>query len=282
MKLHLVDDGIPPISVSIILEACQRRSVECQVHNADGFIFSPEVKALPGEMLFRPAISNRALKVEQHLFQEGVATFYAADKGIFFNCNNAIAMFEAEGIPTPRSFSLHRTSRDILDFYVEQLGGYPVILKVPGHSGGVGVMKLDSPQALYSVVDFVSMSGQLHILSAFVDDATHWRCVVVGDQVAASYINPPDGDDFRTYGTTNPKEVFSRVDGDIESLAVRAVHALGVQFGGVDILQHPTGRLYVLEANFPCYYAHAQEVGGIDVAGSMVEFLMQRSESLTG
>ena len=279
MNLHLVNDGVPPISISIIEEACSTRNISCSIHNAGAFVFAPEIKAAPGDLLFRPAISANALKVEQFLYRDGVATFYKDTNGIFFNCNNANAMFEAAGIPTPRSFYLNRTTRDTLDYYVEQLGGYPVVLKVPGHSGGVGVMKLDSQQALYSVVDFVSMSGQLHILSAFVDGATHWRCVVVGEQVVASYINPPDGNDFRTYGTTNPEEVFSSIDAEIESLAIQAVHALGVYFGGVDILQHPSGRLYVLEANFPCYYAHAQEVGGIDVAGRMVDFLLARSKS---
>jgi ribosomal protein S6--L-glutamate ligase len=121
------------------------------------------------------------------------------------------------------------------------------------------------------------VSGKLHILSAFIDNATHWRCVVVGDRVVASYINPPDGQDFRTYGTSDPDEVFTSVDEEMESLAIRAVHALGVSLGGVDILQHPSGRLYVLEANFPCYYAHAQQVAGIDVAGSMLEFLLAQS-----
>ena len=45
------------------------------------------------------------------------------------------------------------------------------------------------------------------------------------------------------------------------------------EFGGVDLLRHPGGRWYLLEVNMPCYYPHAQEVAGVDIAGAMVDHL---------
>jgi glutathione synthase/RimK-type ligase-like ATP-grasp enzyme len=67
----------------------------------------------------------------------------------------------------------------------------------------------------------------------------------------------------------------------LEDAAVRAVHALRVEHGGVDLLEHPSGRLYLLEANFPCYYPQAQRIGGIDVAGAMVDYLLEKAVRLT-
>ena len=55
-----------------------------------------------------------------------------------------------------------------------------------------------------------------------------------------------------------------------------------MELAGVDILQHPSGRLYLLEANFPCYFAHAQTLAGVDVAGAMVEHLMAKARGLAG
>ncbi|MDC2888192.1 ATP-grasp domain-containing protein [Psychrosphaera algicola] len=189
-------------------------------------------------------------------------------------------MFELNDIPIPRTFYLYNKQRDCIDYYVEQLGGYPVILKVLGYSGGVGVMKLESAQSLYSVIDFVCANGTAPLLSSFIPDAVHWRCVVVGEKVVAAYINPPDKGDFRTYGTTDKNEVFEGAGTEIDALAIKAVSVLGYEFGGVDILRHPSGRCYVLEANFPCYYAHAQEIGGIDVAGKIVDYLAEKAGSL--
>lgn len=280
MILHVVNDNVPAISVSLLRDACQTRSIEMKVHDAPTFLFAPENRATPGDLMFRPAISLTAIKVEQFLYSERVATFYQAPDGIFFNCNNALRLFEQSGIPCPRTFQLNSLSREALDYYVEQLGGYPVVLKVLGNSRGVGVMKLDSAQALYSVADYVATQAQLPLLCAYVDDAVHWRCVVVGDRVVAAYLNPPDGKDFRTYGTARAEDVFTMVDAEMEALAVAAVQALRLEFGGVDILRHASGRLYVLEANFPCYYAHAQETGGVDVAGAMVEHLLRKRQTL--
>lgn len=280
MKLHLVDDGVPSISLDIMLEACKQRSLDYIVHEAGTFVFEPERKASPGDLLFRPAVSSAALRVEQYLFQPGVSTFYNDPFGIYYTSNNATALYEQHEIPIPRSFYLHNRSPNVLDYYVEQLGGYPVILKVLGYSGGVGVMKLDSSESLYSVVDFVCANGTVPLLSTFIPNAVHWRCVVVGSDVVAAYINPPIKDDFRTFGTTNKDEVFTSAGEAIDAISVKAVSLLGNEFGGVDVLQHPSGRCYVLEANFPCYYAHAQEIGGIDVAGKMVDYLINKQSSI--
>ena len=281
MKLHYVDDDVPETSTSIIYEACEARDVELVIHDAPSFVFEPETRATPGDMLFRPAVSAAAMRVEQFLYQPGVATFYRSRNGIFWNCNDTVNLFASEGIPIPRTFYMTQTDRPILDFYVDQLGGFPVILKVMGHSRGVGVMKVDSVESLYSVVDYLNASGQMPILCAYIDDAVHWRCTVVGDRVVAAYINPKDENDFRTYGTDDPDEVFSSVNEELEEIALETTRILDVELGGVDILRHDSGRCYVLECNFPCYFGHAQEVGGIDVGGAMLDFLIDKANRLS-
>ena len=45
-------------------------------------------------------------------------------------------------------------------------------------------------------------------------------------------------------------------------------------------MDHPTGRLYLLESNFPCYFATPQEAVGTDVAGAMLDFLIEKSRRL--
>ena len=62
-------------------------------------------------------------------------------------------------------------------------------------------------------------------------------------------------------------------------IAVRAMATLELEFGGVDVLESPRG-LHLLEANFPCYFAHPYEEAGIDVAGPMVDYLMAKSKRL--
>jgi len=277
MQFHLVDDGVPEISKNIIQEACRTREVEYIEHDSRKFVFEPESKVKPGNILFRPAVSQIAMRVEQFLYQPGVSTFYTDTWGILNYCNNSIVQFEANDIPIPRTFYINQNTRSVLDYYVEQLGGYPVVLKVLGHSSGIGVMKLDSKSTLYSVVDFVTAGGQVPILSAFVDNAVHWRCLVVGKKVIAGYVNPQEEGDFRTYGSTNKEDIFTEVDAEMNLIALNATQSLGVELGGVDMLRHESGRLYVLECNYPCYFAHAQQYGDVDVAGQIVDYLIDKA-----
>jgi glutathione synthase/RimK-type ligase-like ATP-grasp enzyme len=162
------------------------------------------------------------------------------------------------------------------------MGGFPVILKFPGFSRGVGVTRIDSLASLFSIVDYTLANGNHPVLCAYVHPATHWRAVVVGDRVVSHYRNITDKDDFRTSGSDQEEDYRVPAPAGLEETAVAAVRALGHEFGGVDILEHPSGRLYVLESNHPCYFASAQLAIGTDVSGAMVEHLLHKAKTSAG
>ena len=186
-------------------------------------------------------------------------------------------MFERAGLPIARTIFAASADRHLLDKWAHFLGGFPLVLKVLGGQRGIGVMRVDSKPALYSLMDFALAQGHTPLLCSFVPEAVHWRVVVVGDKAVAWYRNADEDDDFRTYGSEDPAMYMGELPDGAEELAVKACHVLENAFGGVDILQHPSGRLYLLEANFPCYFAQAQEVVGVDVAGAMVDWLLDRA-----
>ena len=281
MALHLVDDAVPAETVAYVQQACDERGVELVHWHARGFDFEPERQLGPGELLYRPAVSLAAIRAEQHLYGDGVATFYRDPDGPAFQASNGPLLHARAGVPVPRTVYCANANRDFLRRAAERLGGFPLIVKVLGYSGGTGVMLAESLPGLFSLVDYLVAQGAQPLLAAYVPDAVHWRVVVVGDRAVAAYTNPVDADDFRTYGTTDPADCTAEPRPDLADAAVRAVHALRVDHGGVDLLEHPSGRVYLLEANFPCYFAHAQKVAGIDVAGPMVDFLLEKAVRLT-
>jgi hypothetical protein len=280
MRFHCIDDGVPETTTRLLRDACVARAVPYVHVDPRGFDFQDDRQLQAGDLMYRPAISVAASRVEQFLFADGVATFYRDPDGVFFSPTTAPMHFQRVGLPTPRTFYLHGTPRTTLDSYVERLGGYPVVVKLMGYSRGIGVMRADSPESLYSIVDFSEAEGKSPLLCAYVEDAVHWRLVVVGDRVVAGYRNRKDHNDFRTYADQDPEDFEQPIKPGIADLAVRAVAALRYEFGGVDILEHPTGRLYLLESNFPCYFATPQEVIGTDVAGAMLDFLIEKSRRL--
>ena len=104
--------------------------------------------------------------------------------------------------------------------------------------------------------------------------------IVIGDKTVAAYRNQIEANDFRTYAGADPADDFDSIGESLSTVAIQACQALRVEFGGVDILEHSSGRLYLLEANFPCYFATAQEVAGLDISGALVDSLHKKSARL--
>lgn len=281
-RFHCVDDGVPETTVQLLRQACLGRGIEFVHVDPRWFDYTDDRQLQPGELLYRPSVSAVAMRVEQFLCGPGVATFYRNIDGVYFHPSNSTLQFQRAGLPIPRTFPVYHADRQQLDAWVMALGGYPVVLKVMGYSRGIGVMRTDSPESLYSVVDFTLAEGKTPYLCAYVEHAVHWRLVVVGDRVVSGYRNRNDHNDFRTYADTDQEDDFTQpIRDDMASLAVKAVQTLRYEFGGVDVLEHPSGRLYLLESNFPCYFATPQEAVGIDVAGAMLDFLVEKSRRLT-
>ncbi len=273
MKLFLIDDGVPEETLGLLGQAAEDRGIETLVIQAAGFDFRPERRLEAGDLLFRPATSLRAIRVEQFLYRPGVGTLYSGPEDIYFDPTSPILRMQAAGVPTPRCFYATNAERGLLDDFAERLGGYPIVVKAGGGSLGVGTLIAESAAALYSLVDYLVAQGISPLLCAYVADALHWRLIVVAEAVVASYTSPIPAGDFRT-GASEDADDHARVpSAALCEAALKAVHCQHTRFGGVDLLEHSSGRVYVLEANFPCYFPQAQLVGGADVAGAMIEAL---------
>lgn len=281
MRFVLIDDGGSPEETSRLLEAaCEARGVEFVPVDARAFDFDPDYGLADGDMLYNAGINGAAMLTEQALSHPGVATFHAAPFGAFASVTSQPLYLQHLGLPVPRTLPLVDADRTRLREAAARLGGLPLVVKVAGGSRGIGVMRVDSLAGLFSLADLMVSEGRGAWLSAYVSPATHWRVTVVGDRAVAAYRNIQEDDDFRTFGSEAPEDFTDRPPPELAALAVATVNAFRLEFGGVDILEHESGRLYVLESNFPCYFAQAQEVAGIDVAGAMIEHLLGKARAI--
>src|SRR3954447_20769391 len=110
MSLHCVNDGVPSETITLLSAACAARSVEFREVQAAAFDFEPDARLEPGELLFRPAVSLLAQRVEQHLFAPGVATFYRGPLDIYFNPTSSPTLHQRAGVPVPRT--IYCSTRD--------------------------------------------------------------------------------------------------------------------------------------------------------------------------
>lgn len=235
-----------------------------------------------GDMLYRVATTHESCVIEQLLVHSGIATCYREPSGAFIIWDNQTLLLARHGIAVPRTFHAMTTDRDELKRRVEALGGLPVILKVPGKSLGVGVVRVDNWPTLYSVADALESAhgSDVHLMTC-VEPADHWRVLVVNGEVSAAYQNLPQENDFRTCVDEDQKTCFTTAPPqESTALAVAACEVLGLEFGGVDVLTHSSGRSYILEVNFPCYFAHPKHAIGLDVAAHLVSHLKTKGQQL--
>lgn len=279
-RLYVITEGRRSRLEEQLMRACLEQQVEMVEVDADTFDFVNTPPLEDGAMLYRVGTSHRATVVEQMLAHPRVATFYGHPLGAHLIHDNQALVLARCGIPTPRAIFALTDDRIQLRAFVEHLGGFPVVLKVPGRSLGVGVMRISDWPTLFSVVDQVYASqGAYAILMSSIEPAKHWRVIVVGEQTCA-YINPSREDDFRTYVDEDAAENFAqKAPPEVIEAARDACAVLGLEMGGVDVLEHESGRAYVLEVNFPSYFAHPFDAGSEDVAMMMLAHLRAKANA---
>lgn len=280
MRLTCIDDDVPSETMNQLRAAAETAEIgfDHVVATAGG----DAAPLPPGSLLYRPATSAAAMALERRLFGPGVATFHTDRAGPLFGYVDASPLFARAGLPCPARHAVVTGDRDALRAAVARLGGLPVVVKLPGWSGGVGTLRADSLAGLFSLVDLLLAQGNLPWMMAYVPQSVSWRVVVVGGRAVAACRNAVAEDDFRSHSTEAAADHTTNPPPAIARLAVRAVRALRLELGGVDILAAPDGALWLLESNFPCYFAHAHDIGGIDVAGAMVAHLVAKAGRMRG
>lgn len=256
-----------------------------QVHdlNFDNFDFSNIPQLTKDDGVYSISFDNNTRLVEKSLINEQAVSFYTDYKNCVASPDNvleATMILEKEMLPIiPTIFALSK-SKERLMTYVDALSGFPVIIKNTGGSHGKGVMKIDSLSSLTSVCDYLLSQNQTFILRKFIPHKKQGRLIVLGDKVVASHENYA-ALDFRS--NVGPNALRTRgvvqYNSTICEMAVNAVKALNLEFGGVDVLLDERDETpYIAEVNFPCYFPTTQRLTGIDIAGEMIDHLVKKSE----
>ena len=278
----IVDLATPRETWEQLERACSHHQITAREVIAEQTDLTTTRTLPPGSMLYRAGTSQLACVIEQLMCGANVATLYAHPLGPHIIYDSQLLWLQRLGIPTPRAIHAVTDDPQTLREQVEHLGGFPIVLKVPGRSHGVGVIKAKDLESLFAVTDLAyATSGEHGLLMQCIEPAEHWRVIGVGASVAAAYINPQRPDDFRTHVDADAPAHFTSTPPEaVVSAALDAMAALGIEVGGVDVLCGGDGRVYVLEVNNPSYFGHPWEVARIDVAGAIIAHLSAKARGL--
>jgi ribosomal protein S6--L-glutamate ligase len=173
------------------------------------------------------------------------------------------------GIPVPRT-AMIRHPRQVAQA-LAQVGGPPVVLKLIQGSQGIGVILLESVDAVESVLDTLWSLGQVILIQEFVSESRgrDLRALVLGGRVVAAMRREARAGEFRANihrGGTGTIVDLPEVTREVASRAARIV---GLEVAGVDMLEGADGP-QVMEVNSSPGFQGLEAATGLDVAGEIV------------
>src|SRR3989338_8422379 len=149
------------------------------------------------------------------------------------------------GFPLPNT-SYSKNYADIPNHAIKL--GYPIIINPVGSGKGNGVLKIDTPQELNTLLASRIANALEHkslIMQEYVPYQYDLRLLFIGDKMFCMRRIPPTGDFRANFSIGGTVELFSPPEAVIR-LAKNALHAVGLTICGVDILLTPDQKAFVL------------------------------------
>ncbi|MFT5992550.1 MAG: hypothetical protein ACJA1R_001027 [Flavobacteriales bacterium] len=272
----LHDGSVPKATMNALALACERFEIDFWPLDA-AQLNSWHLAPLPtGSLLYTPAVSAQAERIEARLWGPGVASVFGLSHGPLRQVVSPPAAFALAGVATPRAVLVSDTTPAALAEMADAVGGLPAVLRFPGYSGGRGIVRVDSMPGLISAAQHAAAHGALPELVHYVPNAVCWRVVVIDGAVAGvTRGRLPEGD-FRTVESPDADDYMAHAPPAVEEAAIAATRALEVLAAGVDVLEPDDSGALVLEANTPFYFGHL-EAHGLRVAEALVSALLRQA-----
>jgi ribosomal protein S6--L-glutamate ligase len=191
----------------------------------------------------------------------------------------AIQLLSRAGVGIPKTV-FTRSVNEIEDL-IDDMGGYPVIIKLARGTHGNGVVLAETKKAAKSVMQaFYVMDddGTNILLQEFIQESAgeDIRAFVVGGKVVASMKRQSLDDDFRSNLHQGGEGVSIKLTEEEEKTVKKAAKAMGLSICGVDIMRSNRGPL-VLEVNSSPGFG-IEKVTGRNVAEKIIEYVEQNAK----
>ena len=294
-------------TASRILEECEKSGIDCEIlfpetlryENLDGryLIGSEEVEPFevtPDDTVFvcRSSVldSTKASSIVSDLERAGF--FCVNNLSCLEVCDQKYRCYlrlKEQGIPTPKTVSLPSaevqddgTPKKIKNIqqYVNMVGSqFPLVLKTDQGAGGAGVMLVDSPNSLVSVVQTLQkVDPKIDLLlQEKIPYEKDLRVIVLGDEVIAALRRQSKDGDFRSNFSLNGDVTPENIDDQTKQLAIDSASATDGIFVGVDILQTSDGEEYTLEVNASPGTEGIEKATGENIVSKFLDYITDKT-----
>lgn len=157
--------------------------------------------------------------------------------------------------------------------------GFPVVAKTAYGSLGAGVRLIPDEKSL-ALFENKNITTE-HFYQRFIDcgRGEDVRVIVVGDDVVCAMKRVNDGD-FRSNIELGGRGERYIADEELKHLCVKVARILKLDYCGIDILVDRNGKRYVCEVNSNAFFAAAEQVCGVNVAGIYADYMIDHYKKL--
>lgn len=192
---------------------------------------------------------------------------------------DANILHQSNDIPIAKTEFINFCDEQYLQKVVDNLNGFPIVIKVINKSKGEGVLKADNFDELKKIVSELNATNQNYILREYIDSpGISYRSIVLGDKILVTYKNESvNKNDFRSNADQTQrirKEV--QVQDNNALILIKAVNMLNTSFGAIDYAFDKDNKIKIFEVNFPCNFIPAQELSNVDIAKEIIEYLIKK------
>lgn len=157
--------------------------------------------------------------------------------------------------------------------------GYPVVVKTTRMGKGAGVYKFEKEASLLGFVEDAKNEGKeakSYLIQEFIPYKYDLRSLIIGEEVFTMRRIPAKGEFRANFSLGGEVEVFS-LDEAGRDLAKKALAAIGMSVGGVDILMTEDDRRYILEVNHTAGFVGMEKATGKNIGKIYVEYAIEKA-----
>jgi RimK family alpha-L-glutamate ligase len=178
------------------------------------------------------------------------------------------------GIRVPRTFIGENLEAAIN--FVDEVGD--VVIKPLIGARGMGSIRAEHRELTYRAMKFIHQLGQVLYVQEMIEKPNRdIRAFVIGGKVIGAmyrYVPSDVEGEWRTNVHGGGEAKVMRLDPEYEECAIKTAETLNLDYTGVDIIETPEGPC-VIEANAAPSWSALSRVTGIDVAGLIVDRLVE-------
>ena len=190
---------------------------------------------------------------------------------------SAFQILAPQGIGVPKTIYPDSFNDPIQE--VNELGGFPVIIKTLSSTHGEGVLLVNNKQELHEIMLHLNRTNNRFIIQEFIKECKgeDIRAFIVNGELVACMKRTAAPGDFRSNlhmgGTAKPHLLYHKT----KELAIKACELVGLYIAGVDIIESDRGPL-ILEINASPGLEGIENTTKVDIAGKIIEFIENRKD----